>query len=116
MNQNGIPLGSGCMLVMFQKVLTSAIVEQNETEKTKTENKQKKHILISPQIKLSMLKGIQKWKIYLRHVIVEICKSKGTGKISQLRWEKRKNIGNFQSAIKMGRNRKRKKKHWKFTV
>ena len=71
MNQHGIPLGSGCMLVMFQKVLTSAIVEQNEAEKTKNTIQQPMS-RIPLKIKLSMLKGIQKWKIYLGPVIVEI--------------------------------------------
>ena len=46
MNQHGIPLHSGCMLVMFQKALTSTIVEQNETEKTKNTKIKKKTYLV----------------------------------------------------------------------
>ena len=61
MNQHGIPLGSGCMVVMFQKVLTSAIVEQNEVEKTKKHKTKQNISYISPKIKLSMLNGIWKW-------------------------------------------------------
>ena len=76
MNHHGIPLGSGCLQVMFQKVLNSAIVEQNEAEKTKN-TRQKNISCISPQNKLSMLKGIQKWKIYLGPVIIEYESQKG---------------------------------------
>ena len=58
MNQHSIPLGSGCMLVIFDKVLTSTIAKQNEAEK-----KNKKQIPIShisTKIKLNTLKGIHK--------------------------------------------------------
>ena len=59
MNQHGIPLGSRCMMVMFWKVLTSAIIQQNKAEETKN-TKQKPISCISPKIKLNMLKGIRK--------------------------------------------------------
>ena len=53
MNHHGTLLGSGCMLV-----LTSAIIKQNEAEKTKNTKQNKNISLISPKIKLNMLKGI----------------------------------------------------------
>ena len=61
-NQQGIPLGSGYMLVVFSNVLTSTTVKQNEAEKQKTkQNKKNKYPYhISTKIKLNMLKGIQK--------------------------------------------------------
>ena len=49
MNQHGIPLGSWYTLIMFQKVLTSDIVKQNEAEETKN-TKQNNISRISPKI------------------------------------------------------------------